>query len=86
MHFQSTPAMAVPWGMNGGRFVRASRVEEGGSELSSGAGFGSGVRVLGVGGDGAAEGLDLGGLLLLGVPPLAHLLRRRRGGLLFRMD
>lgn len=41
------------------------------------------MRVLGVGGDDAAEGLDLEGLLLLGVPPLAHLLRRRRGGLFF---
>jgi hypothetical protein len=47
--------------------------------------MGSRVRVLGVGGDDAAEGLDLEGLLLLGVPPLAHLLRRRRGGLFFRM-
>lgn len=38
------------------------------------------VRILGVGGNDAAEGLDLEGRLLLSVPPLAHLLRRRRGG------
>jgi hypothetical protein len=31
------------------------------------------VRVLGVCGDDAAEGLDLEGFLLLGVPPLTHL-------------
>ena len=61
--------MATPCGMNGGRFVRASRVEEGERRGE----WGRGVRVLGVGGDDAAEGLDLEGLLLLGVPPLAHL-------------
>jgi len=80
MHFQSTAAMVTPWGMNGGdSYGPVEEGERGGDGVR-------GVRILGVGGDDAAEGLDLEGLLLLGVPPLAHLLRRRRGGLLFRMD
>lgn len=69
--------MAAPPGMNGGPIRTGSGQGRREGER------GMGVRVLGVGGEDAAEGLDLEGLLLLGVPPLAHLLRRRRGGLFF---
>ena len=41
--------------------------------------MGVGVCVLEVGGDDAAEGFDLERRLLLGVAPLGHVPRRRRG-------
>jgi hypothetical protein len=45
-----------------------------------------GVRVLEVGGDDTAEGFDLERRLLLGVPPLRHVPRRRRRGDFFQME
>jgi hypothetical protein len=46
----------------------------------------AGVRVLEVGGDDTAEGFDLERRLLLGVPPLRHVPRRRRRGDFFQME
>jgi hypothetical protein len=45
-----------------------------------------GVCVLEVGGDDTAEGFDLERRLLLGVPPLRHVPRRRRRGDFFQME